>query len=103
MLLIEVSPEDVDVNVNPSKTEVRFRKDREMFSLVQRAVRQALVESSPVHSAALATNVPGTTPDTSFRKTPLGSDLLVGRRGPGSRRARHLLLPRCSPRARCRF
>ena len=82
VLLIEVSPEDVDVNVNPSKAEVRFKKDRETFSLVQRAVRQALVESSPVHSAALATHVPGTTPDTSYRKTPLGSDLLGWASGP---------------------
>ena len=53
-----------------------------MFSLVQRVVRQALVESSPVHSAAFATNVPGTTPDTSSRRTPLGSDLLGWASGP---------------------
>ena len=59
VLLVEVSPLDVDVNVNPSKAEVRFKKDREMFSLVQRVVRQALVESSPMHSAVLATNFLG--------------------------------------------
>ena len=82
VLLVEVSPEDVDVNVNPSKAEVRFKKDREMFSLVQRVVRQALVESSPVHSAVLATNFPGTSPDTYSRKTPLGSDLLGWASGP---------------------
>ena len=82
VLLVEVSPVDVDVNVNPSKAEVRFKKDREMFSLVQRVVRQALVESSPVHSAALAANFPGTTPDVSSRRTPLGSDLLGWASGP---------------------
>ena len=82
VLLIEVSPEEVDVNVNPSKAEVRFKKDREMFSLVQRVVRQTLVESSPVHSAALAANFPSTTPDIYSRKTPLGSDLLGWASGP---------------------
>ena len=82
VLLIEVSPEEVDVNVNPSKTEVRFRKDREMFALVQRVVRQALVESSPVHSAVLANSGSGTTPANYSRKTPLGSDLLGWASGP---------------------
>ena len=84
ILLAEVSPEDVDVNVNPSKAEVRFKKDREMFSLVQRVVRQALVESSPVHSAALAANFPGTTPDTYLPgRHPWGRIFWVGHRGPG--------------------
>ena len=48
VLHIEVSPQDVDVNVHPAKSEVRFRREREVFSILQRAVRGALVAQSPV-------------------------------------------------------
>ncbi len=38
----------VDVNVHPSKTEVRFRSGDRVFSAIQRAVRQTLIAHSPV-------------------------------------------------------
>ncbi len=82
VLLIETPPEEVDVNVSPSKTEVRFKRDREMFALLQRSVRQALVESSPVHSPALTTGAWSPAADTSSRGRPLGSDLLGWASGP---------------------
>ncbi|MBZ0275189.1 MAG: DNA mismatch repair endonuclease MutL, partial [Anaerolineae bacterium] len=43
VLMVELSPEDVDVNVHPTKAEVRFRDPGAIFSAVQRAVRQAVV------------------------------------------------------------
>jgi DNA mismatch repair protein MutL len=43
VLMIELSPEDVDVNVHPTKAEVRFKDPGAVFSAVQRAVRQAVV------------------------------------------------------------
>ncbi len=45
---IEVPPGEVDVNVHPTKIEVKFRDERPVFSVVQRAVRSALVELAPV-------------------------------------------------------
>ena len=45
---ITVPPDEVDVNVHPAKLEVRFRKEREVFSTLQRAVRSALVAHAPV-------------------------------------------------------
>ena len=39
---------EVDVNSHPAKREVRFHNDSRVFSLVQRAVRAALVAESPV-------------------------------------------------------
>ncbi|MCX8025712.1 MAG: DNA mismatch repair endonuclease MutL, partial [Thermanaerothrix sp.] len=43
MLLIWIEPEVVDVNVHPTKAEVRFRQPERVFSAVQRAVRRALL------------------------------------------------------------
>lgn len=47
-LFIEMSPEDVDVNVHPTKAEVRFRSQDKIFSFVQRSVRKALLAYTPV-------------------------------------------------------
>ncbi len=46
-LLIEMPPEDVDVNVHPAKAEIRLKNPGFVFSLVQRAIRRTLLTSSP--------------------------------------------------------
>jgi len=48
VIFLEIQPELVDVNVHPTKAEVRFSNQNEVFSGVQRAVRRALLAFSPV-------------------------------------------------------
>jgi DNA mismatch repair protein MutL len=45
---IGIPPQLVDVNIHPTKTEVKFQQEHVVFSAVQKAVRQALVQQMPV-------------------------------------------------------
>ncbi len=48
VLLVELDPGEVDVNVHPTKAEIRFRRAGDVFAAVQKAVRGALSEAGPV-------------------------------------------------------
>jgi len=65
VILIELDPSEVDVNVHPTKREVKFRDGRRLFSAVQRAVRGTLLAAAPVptamHAAARAWCAPVST------------------------------------------
>ncbi|MFH0768088.1 MAG: DNA mismatch repair endonuclease MutL [Chloroflexota bacterium] len=45
---ISLPLKEVDVNVHPTKTEIKFQNERTVFSVVQKAVRRALIELAPV-------------------------------------------------------
>jgi DNA mismatch repair protein MutL len=45
---ISLPPSEVDVNIHPTKAEVKFQNERAIFTAVQRAVRSTLVATAPV-------------------------------------------------------
>ncbi|MBO7360695.1 MAG: DNA mismatch repair endonuclease MutL, partial [Clostridia bacterium] len=52
VIFLELSPEAVDVNVHPSKLEVKFTNERPVFESVYHAVRDALTTDTSRHAFA---------------------------------------------------
>jgi DNA mismatch repair protein MutL len=67
ILFLEIPPEAVDVNVHPTKAEVRFRQQDRIFSAVQQAVRRALLAYTPIPGS-------GTILGSQLRWSPLPPD-----------------------------
>lgn len=48
VLRLELNPSQVDINVHPTKSEIRFLDSNAVFAAVQKAVRRTLVDQAPI-------------------------------------------------------
>ena len=74
---ISLPPKEVDVNIHPTKTEVKFQNEHTVFSAVQRAVRQALIEQVSVPRIEEVATAYGA-PRQVLWTSPEGSNSLTG-------------------------
>jgi len=63
LLFMEMPPEEVDVNVHPAKTEVRFRQQSHVHDFVRDSLRTALIQARPAAGfLAALDSAPGASP-----------------------------------------
>ena len=53
IVFITMPAEEVDVNVHPTKSEVRFHNSSKVFGTVQKAVRNTLIEETPIRDMGI--------------------------------------------------
>ncbi len=49
-IFFEADPQTIDVNIHPTKTEIKFENEQAIFQIIQAAVREALGKSSVIPS-----------------------------------------------------
>jgi DNA mismatch repair protein MutL len=59
LIFLDIPPTQVDVNVHPSKTEVRFRNSSFIHDFVRDSIRQGLIAAQPVAAFPLPKGSPG--------------------------------------------
>ena len=50
-LFIDILPKDLDVNIHPNKTEIRFHRERDVFDFLKEGILRALISQESIPKA----------------------------------------------------
>lgn len=90
VLFIEIDPSHIDINIHPTKTEVKFDDEKAIYAIIRSAVRQALgvynlSPSLDFESDINFGNLTTSGPETSFQTLPSRASMdSIETRGPSS-------------------
>lgn len=77
-IYFEADPKTIDVNIHPTKTEIKFENEQAIFQIVQAAVRESLGKSSAMPSIDFETegviDIPVLTKNTEIRSPDINVD-----------------------------
>lgn len=76
VLFLEIDPKHIDINVHPTKTEIKFDDERTIYGILRSAIRQTLATANIAPSLDFDT-------DVNFTGMDLGGDMSVRREHPG--------------------
>ena len=57
VIFIEIDPKHIDINIHPTKTEIKFDDEKTIFSLLRAIIKQSLGTHSVTHSIDFDSNV----------------------------------------------
>ncbi len=79
VVMIDIDPAQVDVNVSPTKTEVRFTREGDIYAAVYKAIQEALMAGGlvPTLTQKLTPSVPAAVVGTETRQEPAHPALMA--------------------------
>ena len=77
VLFIEIDPVHIDINVHPTKTEIKFDDERTVYAIVQAAVRKSMSQHNLAPSLDFDTNINYSNQFFSFSNAPTPTSTAV--------------------------
>lgn len=68
IIFIKIPPKEVDVNVHPTKREIRFRSEEQIHNLIVQAIRKTLSDANLIRKVTISHQIPASSPKESMIK-----------------------------------